>query len=472
MSAQELPLMTIKTLSGMIHRREVSPVELTRAVLDSIDRLNPKYNAYVTLTRDLALTEAAEAERAIMSGRYLGPLHGIPIGHKDLYFTKGIRTTACSKLMLNHVPDFDATAVARWKQAGTILLGKLNTHEFAYGPTNEISHFGPARNPWDVERMTGGSSGGSGAAVLTGLALAATGSDTGGSIRIPASACGIVGIKPTYGRSSRYGVFTLCWSLDHTGPMTKTVEDAALTLQPLAGYDPNDPASADVPVPDYSRTLEYGVRGLRLGIPRDYFLDQADFEVEAAVRKAIAVLEGLGADVEEVSITSITKYAASAALLLYLSEAAAYHEPYYRTRPDEYADLTRTFLDLGNYVLAKDYIHAQQLRRQMVQEVQSVMKRVDVLVTPTLPIVAPKIGQATVMVRGKEDGTFGTLLRFTEPFNLTGQPALSLPCGFSKDNLPIGLQIVGKPFDEATVLRVGRAYEAHTDWHQRRPPGI
>lgn len=471
MSQKELPLMTIKALSGLIRRKEISPVELTKTVLERIDRLNSKLNAYVTLTADLALKEAGEAEQAIMRGLYLGPMHGIPIGHKDLYFTKGIRTTACSKLMLNFVPEFDATAVARWKKAGAILLGKLNTHEFAYGPTNEVSYFGPARNPWDLERMTGGSSGGSGAAVLTGLALAATGSDTGGSIRIPSSCCGVVGIKPTYGRSSRYGVFTLCWSLDHTGPMTKSVEDAALTLQPLAGYDPNDPASADVPVPDYSKALAFDVRGVRLGIPREYFFDQADFEVEAAVSKAIQVLEGLGARAEEVSIPSM-KYAASAALLIYLSEALAYHEPYYQTRPDEYTDLTRTFLDLGNYVLAKDYIHAQQLRRRLLKEVEAVFQRVDVLVTPTLPIAAPKIGQGTVLVRGKEEGTFGTLLRFTEPFNLTGLPALSLPCGFSRENLPIGLQIVGKPFDEAMVLRVGHAYETNTEWHLRKPPVI
>ena len=464
----DLSQLSIAELSDRIRNGDISPVEVTQACLDRIASANDKVNAVVTLQQDVALAEARACEADIAKGDYRGPLHGIPIAHKDLYWTKGLRSTAGSRLKENFIPEKDATVVARYRAAGTVLLGKLNTQEFAYGPTNEHSIFGPARNPWNLACYAGGSSGGSGAAVALGMCAGATGSDTGGSIRIPSACCGITGIKPTYGRVSRKGIFPLCWTMDHPGPMTRSVRDVAMMLQPIAGRDPNDPATPDREVPDYVAALDGAIDGLRVGVPSGYFYDRADSEVERTVRGALSVLADLGARVDEVEIPHI-EHAACAAAIIYYAEATAYHDDDIAPHGELYTDRVRAFLEFGNYILAKDYLHAQRFRTLLGRAVADVLKRVDILVTPTLPITATPIGQKTVMIRDDEQPVYLALLRNTEPFNLTGLPALTLPCGFSAKGMPIGMQIVGRPFDEATVLRLGHAYQEVTDWHERRP---
>ncbi len=464
----DLSQLSIAELSDRIRNGDISPVEVTQACLDRIASTNDKVNAVVTLQRDVALAEARACEADIAKGDYRGPLHGIPIAHKDLYWTKGLRSTAGSRLKENFVPEEDATVVARYRAAGTVLLGKLNTQEFAYGPTNEHSIFGPARNPWNLACYAGGSSGGSGAAVALGMCAGATGSDTGGSIRIPSACCGITGIKPTYGRVSRKGIFPLCWTMDHPGPMTRSVRDVAMMLQPIAGRDPNDPATPDREVPDYVAALDGAIDGLRVGVPSGYFYDRADSEVERTVRGALSVLADLGARVDEVEIPHI-EHAACAAAIIYYAEATAYHDDDIAPHGELYTDRVRAFLEFGNYILAKDYLHAQRFRTLLGRAVADVLKRVDILVTPTLPITATPIGQKTVMIRDDEQPVYLALLRNTEPFNLTGLPALTLPCGFSTKGMPISMQFVGRPFDEATVLRLGHAYQEVTDWHELRP---
>jgi aspartyl-tRNA(Asn)/glutamyl-tRNA(Gln) amidotransferase subunit A len=464
----DLVMLSLAEIGERIRRKEVSPVEVTRAYLDRITAYNGKVNAFVTITADEALAAARQAETEVQRGQYRGHLHGVPIGHKDLYYTRGVRTTAGSRVRETFVPEEDATVVARYRAAGAVMLGKLNTHEFAYGPTNEHSMFGPSRNPWDLERITGGSSGGSGAAIALSLCAGSTGSDTGGSIRMPAACCGIVGLKPTYGRTSRHGIFPLCWTMDHPGPMTHTVQDAALMLQPIAGHDARDPATTRRPVPDYAAALTGDVRGLRVGVPTRYFYDRADPVVEQGVRGAVRTLADLGAEVREVDIAHI-EHAAAAALTIYLAEATAYHEDTLATRPDLYTAQVRGFLELGNYVLAKDYLHAQRYRQLLGRSIAAVFRQVDMLVTPTLPIMATRLWQQTITVRGEEETVFAALLRNTEPFNLTGLPALAVPCGFSPERLPISMQVVGRPFEEATVLRAGHAYQQATDWHRQRP---
>ncbi len=460
--------MSVAELGAAIKAKKASPVEVVKAHYERIKKLNDKVNAYVLLTEESALADAKAAEAEIARGQYKGPLHGIPIGQKDLVETKGVRSTACSKVLANHVPTEDATVAARWRAAGTIMLGKLNTHEFAYGPTNDSSSFGPARNPWDTTCFSGGSSGGSGAAVALGLAAGATGTDTGGSIRIPSAACGITGLKPTYGRGPRTGIFPLCWTMDHPGPMARSAEDCALLAQPMYGRDPRDAASADRPVPDYVAALKGGVKGLRIGVPSHYFFTAATEEVESAVRDAIKVLEGLGARVEEVTIPDID-HAATAALLIYLAEGTAYHDDWLNDKSALFTDQVRTFLEVGNYVLAKDYLHAQRYRTHLGNQIANLFEKVDVLATPTLPIPAQTIGQLTMKVRGKDVSVFGSLIHNTEPFNLTGLPVLSAPCGFSAKGMPISLQIAGRPFEEGRVLAVGHAYQGATDWHKKRP---
>jgi len=422
----------------------------------------------VLLTEEAAMADAKAAEAEIVRGNYKGPLHGIPIGQKDLVETKGVRSTAGSKVLADHVPSADATVAARWREAGTIMLGKLNTHEFAYGPTNDSSMFGPARNPWDTNCFSGGSSGGSGAAVALGMAAGATGTDTGGSIRIPSACCGDSGLKPTYGRAPRTGIFPLCWTMDHPGPIARSVEDCALLMQPLAGPDAKDAAAADRPVPDYVAALKAGVKGVRIGVPTNYFYLGATEEVDDAVRTAVKVLEDLGAIVEEVDIPDI-EHAATAALLMYLVEASAYHEDWLNEKSALFTDQVRTFLELGNYVLAKDYVQALRYRTYLGEKIADVFEKVDVLATPTLPIPAHPIGQETTTIRNHEVSVFASLIHNTEPFNLTGLPALVMPCGFSSKGLPISLQIVGRPFSEDRILPIGHAYQGATDWHTKRP---
>ena len=461
--------LSIAELAQRFRDKSLSPVEATHAYLARISKFNDRVNAFVLLREEDALAEAREAEAEIAAGNWRGPLHGIPIGHKDLYQTAGVRSTAGSRVLENHVPDEDATAVARLKQAGAVMLGKLNTHEFAYGPTNDSSMFGPCRNPWDPARFSGGSSGGSGAAVALRLCAGATGSDTGGSIRMPSACCGITGLKPTYGRASRAGIYPLCWTMDHAGTLTRSAEDAALLFQPMAGPDGRDAALADREVPDFSAALGSDIKGLKIGVPTHYFFDRAVPEIAAAAHDAIAVLEGLGAEVREVDIAHID-YAAAAAMVHYLAEGTAYHDDHIATIGELYTDQVRLFLELGNYVLAKDYLHAQRYRTLLGHAMADVLAEVDVLATPTLPITAQTLGQETIDIRGETDSVFGAILRNTEPFDLTGLPALVVPCGNASDGMPMSLQIAGRPFDEVGVLKVGHAFQQASDWHKRRPP--
>ncbi len=461
--------MDLAALSAAVGQKTLSPVEIASAFLEAIARDNERLNAFVTVTAETAMDQARTAEQEIMAGRIRGPLHGLPIGHKDLYATAGIRTTGGSRLLEDWVPDEDATVVRQLADAGMVMLGKLNTHEFAYGPTGEHSAFGPSRNPWDVSRISGGSSGGSAAAVAGGLLPVASGSDTGGSIRMPAACCGLTGLKPTYGRVSRAGILPLCWSMDHAGPLSRSAEDAALILDAIAGPDPRDAASADRPVPAYHAGLTGSLAGVRIGLPRAFFFDKAQAGVVGVVEEALTVLEGLGAELVEVEIPSID-YSPGAAMAIYLAEATAYHDDSLADRADLYTEQVRIFLELGDQLLAKDYLHAQRFRTLLGREMAAVLSEVDLLATPGIAMTASPIGAETVEIRGQEEAVFSAILRNTEPFDMTGLPALVVPCGFA-DGLPVSLQFAGRAFDELSVLNAGHAYQQATDWHRMRPTG-
>jgi aspartyl-tRNA(Asn)/glutamyl-tRNA(Gln) amidotransferase subunit A len=466
----DLAFRPIARLATDLQRRTLSPVEITKAFLARIERHNGRLNAYLTVTGEEALRDAAAAEREIAAGRYRGPLHGIPFSLKDLFATRGVRTTAGSKILANWVPTEDAFVVARLKEAGAVLLGKTHMHEFAYGVTNENAHYGPARNPWDPERVPGGSSGGSAAAVAAGLCAGTLGTDTGGSIRIPSALCGVVGLKPTYGRVSRRGVVPLCWSLDHVGPLARTTEDAALILQAIAGHDPGDPASARLPVPDYRAGLEGGVRGLAFGVPREFFFDRLDPEVRAHVDAALKALEGLGARLVPIALPH-SKYVPAISFGIQAPEAFSYHEKTLRTRAAEYGDDVRVRLEVGRYIPAPQYLKAQRARRLVMEDFRRAFQTVTAILTPTVPIPATPIGAATVPMEGKPIDVRGALTRFARSFNATGLPTITVPCGFTAGGLPVALQIAGHPFDEATVLRVAHALEQAGSWTCRVPPG-
>src|SRR5438128_2476011 len=458
--SNEIAYTTIRALSARYRKRELSPVEVTRTLLGRIEQLDPTLHAFVTLTPDRALADARAAEAALRRDDPR-PLLGIPVAHKDIYCTRGIRTTGGSALLADWLPADDATCVRRWQEAGTVLLGKLITHEFAFGLQLPGHRFLPARNPWNLEHIPGGSSSGSGAALAAGLIVGATGSDTGGSIRGPAAFCGIVGLKPTYGHVSRAGVLTLSWTLDHTGPMARTVEDCAYLLQAMAGHDPADPASSRAPVDDYLAPLGRDLRGVRIGVPRAYFFEGIDPEVAQAFEGALATLRGLGAEVRDVTIPSL--HTAPAFLLIVMAEAFAYHERDIREHPELYGDVLRERILTGALVTAAEYMQAQRLRAQICRETAEVLRGVDVLATPTAVKPATPFAQA-------QDPEFGFPRSNMPPFNLTGSPTLALPCGFSSSGLPLSLQLSGRPFEEGTVLRLGHAFERATTWHTRRPP--
>jgi aspartyl-tRNA(Asn)/glutamyl-tRNA(Gln) amidotransferase subunit A len=458
--SDEIAYATIAELGARYRKRDLSPVEVTQALLARIEKLDPILHAFVTLTADTALAEARAAEEALRRGD-ARPLLGIPVAHKDIYLTRGVRTTGGSALLADWIPDEDATCVQRWRAAGTVQLGKLITHEFAFGLQFPGHRFPPARNPWNLDHIPGGSSSGSGAALAAGLVTGATGSDTGGSIRGPAAFCGIVGLKPTYGRSSRAGVLTLSWTLDHTGPMARTVQDCAFLLQPLAGYDPADPASSRAPVDDYLAPLGRDVRGLKIGVPRAYFLEEVDAEVARAFEEALETLRGLGAEVRDVQIPSLR--GAHSFLLILMAEAYAYHERDLREHPELYGDVLRERILTGALVTASEYTQAQRIRSEICRETAAVLKTVDVLASPTALKPATAFAQAL-------DPEFAFPKSNMAPFNLTGLPTLALPCGFSSSGLPLSFQLSGRPFEEGTVLRAGHAYEQATTWHTRRPP--
>jgi aspartyl-tRNA(Asn)/glutamyl-tRNA(Gln) amidotransferase subunit A len=457
-------------LGRMIATKQVSPVEVVRAHLDRIAAVDQTLRAFITVCADAALESARAAEAELMAGRAVGPLHGVPWAPKDLYSTKGVRTTGGSKILTDSVPSADATVVARLAGAGAILLGKLNMHEFAYGPEGLNAHYGDTRNPWgmDAHRIAGGSSSGSGAAVAAGLVPGSLGSDTGGSIRIPASLCGITGLKPTYGRASRAGVLPLAWSMDHVGPMTRSARDCALMLSAIAGYDPADPTTSVLPVPDYGVALTGDVKGLRVGLLRAHFTDIAAPDVRAAVEAAAKQLERAGAVVDEVNLIQVA-HVGSASAAIVASEALAYHAAWMRSRPQDYQPDVRERLRMGAFVNGAHYVRAQQVRALVTREVDEALARRDVLLAPASPITAPVLGERETTLGDGPSEVRSALLRCARPFNFSGHPACAAPGGFTAGGLPIGLQVVGRPFDEATVLRVVDAYQQITDWHTRRP---
>jgi aspartyl-tRNA(Asn)/glutamyl-tRNA(Gln) amidotransferase subunit A len=458
-------------LARMIAAKEVSPVDVVRACLDRIAALDGRLRAFITVCADAALEAAQAAEARVMAGDAVGPLHGLPLGLKDLCDTEGVRTTGGSKILADRVPAADATVVRRWKDAGAIVLGKLNMHEFAYGPQGLNAHYGTTWNPWDAgtHRLAGGSSSGTAAAVAAALCAGGTGSDTGGSIRIPASLSGITGIKPTYGRVSRAGVLPLAWTMDHVGPMARTAADCALLLGPVAGYDPADASTSVLPVPDYTVALTGDVKGLRVGLLRAGFLDVSAPPVAAAVERAARTFESAGAKVDEVALAHLDVVPA-ASFAIVAAEALAYHAAWVRTRAGDYQADVRERLALGALVSGEDYVRAQQARAGLRDAVDEALRHRDVLLAPATPIVAPRAGERDADVGGQRVEVRSALVRLTSPFNLSGHPACALPCGFTEGGLPIGMQIVGRPFDEATVLRAADAYQQLTDWHTRRPP--
>jgi aspartyl-tRNA(Asn)/glutamyl-tRNA(Gln) amidotransferase subunit A len=447
---------TIAQAAAALRARQVSSVELTTAALEQVRKLD-SLNAFITLTADAALARARAADADLAAGRDRGALHGVPIALKDLFLTRGVRTTGGSKVYDRFVPEIDAAVVERLDAAGAVMLGKLNMHEMAYGITSANPHFGPVRNPWNAECSPGGSSGGSGAAVAAGMVFAAMGSDTGGSIRIPASFCGTVGLKPTYGRVSRYGTLPLGYSLDHMGPLTRTVRDAAAVLTAIAGYDPRDPASSPKPAAAFMPPEENGIRGLRIGVPENFYFERIDPEVESAVRGALARAESSGAELKPVRVPDITVLNAAARVIL-LAEASAVAEPFLDRRELFGPDVLALF-DQGRLIPATDYIHAQRLRRKLCAEFARLWRDVDCLCTPVTPTTAPRIGQTTIRLGGEEEDVRLATTRLVRGINALGLPALSIPCGVSTEGLPIGLQIVGAAFQEAKILRAGAALE-------------
>jgi len=454
---------TIAEAAQAIAARKISPVELTRECLARIDAMDKALNAFLLVTPERALADAKAAEARAMAGTLKGRLDGIPIGHKDIYNTAGIRTTGHSKLLETNVPDRDGAVVSRWDAAGTVLIGKLATHEFAMGGPSFDLPWPPARNPWNPEHFTAGSSSGTGAAVAAGMVLGGTGSDTGGSIRGPAALCGIAGIKPTYGLCGRSGVLPLSFTMDHAGPMAWTVEDCAILLQAIAGHDPADPASANRPVPDYTTDIAKGVKGLRIGVVRHFF--EKDHPVSPGTLRgidhAMAVFEHLGAEVRDVTLSPMMDYHAVGSVIL-TTEAYAVHEPWLKERFNDYGELFRDRIALGAFIPASAYVQAIRRRRMLIQEMTDAMADLDILVTAAQPAEAPKITEVP---------KWGNLEKpsLTMPFNVTGFPAMSVCTGFGAGGLPVSMQLIARPFQEATLFQAGHAYEKATDWRKSRP---
>ena len=459
-----LTALTLKQASDLVRRKEVSPVQLTEACLATIDRYDKSINAFITVTREQALSTAREMEAEIKRGTRRGPLHGIPIALKDNIDTAGVRTTAASGVFKDRVPTDDAEVVVRLKRAGAVILGKLNLHEFALGGTSAVTYFGPVHNPWAVDRVAGGSSGGSAAAIAADMCYGALGTDTGGSIRIPASLCGIVGLKPTYGRVSVRGVVPMAWSLDHVGPMCKTVEDAALMLNAIAGHDVLDPLSVDAPIADYSRAIGMTTSKLRVGVARAPFFDGLNPEVAKAVDAAIDVVRKLTASVVDVQVPSSGNIAD-----VWNPEIYAYHQPWITKTPELYQEATRNLIQGAGKANAITYAQARHQLDVVRTEIKKVFASVDVIITPTQRGIAqpitPQAGPGGAV--GPPPG--GGLIN-TAAFDVYGLPTISVPCGFSASGLPIGLQLSGNHFAESTVLALAHAYEQATEWHKRRPP--
>jgi aspartyl-tRNA(Asn)/glutamyl-tRNA(Gln) amidotransferase subunit A len=460
-SAGDLPWLDLSEASRAVQKKDVSPVELTRACLDRIERLNPMLNAFITVTGAAALEDARKAEAEITRGEWKGPLHGIPLAVKDLIETAGVKTTAASAVLKNYVPAADAEVIRRLKAAGAILLGKLNLQEFAYGGSGIIGHFGPARNPWNTAHVTGGSSSGSAAAVSAGLCYGALGTDTAGSIRLPASFCGITGLKPTYGLISTRGVIPLSWSLDHVGPMTRSAADAALMLQAIAAHDPQDIYSRKFPPVYYPSAIEEKTDGLRLGVARAFWND-VDAEIKVAVDSAVSALAKITAGVQDVDLST------DADRTLVRCEPYAYHQKYLPQQESDYDPETLKRIRSGADVTAAQYIRAYQELLQQRRQIVQLFERIDLILTPTTPVLPPSLADLQSepdTLRAKEL----VMLRNTRPFNVYGLPSISLPCGFAKSGLPIGLQITGAPGTEGGVLLLAHAFQKQTDWHKKKP---
>jgi aspartyl-tRNA(Asn)/glutamyl-tRNA(Gln) amidotransferase subunit A len=455
-------LKSILETGELLRKREVSPVELTKSCLDQIEKLNPTLNAFITVTAELALAQARAAEDEIGRGNWRGPLHGIPLALKDLIDTAGIRTTAASALFEDRVPAEDAEVVRRLKNAGAVLLGKQNLHECAYGGSSMISYYGEVRNPWNPSCIAGGSSGGSAASVAAGLGYAAIGTDTAGSVREPAALCGIVGLKPTYGRVSTRGVIPLSWSLDHVGPLARTASDAAVLLQAMAAHDARDANSVDAPVPDYLAALREGLKPLKIGIPRKFFYEELDREVASAVEQAINVVSALGNDLFETVIEVPTDRT------LQTAEAYAYHAKFVSRSPELYQAETLRRIRSGEEISADEFEKRRREQKQIRSSIHKAFEKVDALLTPTAPVPAPAIDELKrnpELLRPCEL----LLLRNTRPVNVWGLPAISIPCGFTSAGLPVGLQIIGPHWREDRVLQLAHAYEQATQWHRHNP---
>jgi aspartyl-tRNA(Asn)/glutamyl-tRNA(Gln) amidotransferase subunit A len=457
------PFPTIAEAAKLIADKQLSPVELTRQCLDRVAKLDATLHSFLLVTEDRALADAKAAEARMMAGTLKSPLDGIPIGHKDIYNTAGIRTTAHSKLLEHNVPTEDSVVVAKWAAAGSIMMGKLATHEFAIGGPSFDLPWPPARNPWNPDHFTAGSSSGTGAAVAAGLILGGTGSDTGGSIRGPAALCGIAGIKPTYGLCSRRGVLPLSQALDHTGPLAWTVEDCALLLQAMAGHDPLDPASANRPVAIFTADLNKGAKGLRIGVIRHFH--ETDNKVSPATQKgiddALEIFRAQGAEIRDVTVSPMMDYNAPGWVIL-TAEAYAVHEPWLKERFNDYGELLRDRLAFGALLRASDYVQAVRRRRVLCEEMRDAMADLDILITASAPAEAPNINEVPKWGMFEKPS-------FTMAFNVTGLPALSVCSGYGDGGLPVSIQIIGKPFAEATVFRAGHAYEQATDWRSKRP---
>jgi aspartyl-tRNA(Asn)/glutamyl-tRNA(Gln) amidotransferase subunit A len=456
--SEELPR-SLTDLALAFRERRLSPVEVAETLLGRIEAEDGVLNAFITVAGEQALREARRAEEEILAGRDRGPLQGVPVGLKDLIYTAGVRTTMGSAFFEDFVPDQDATVVTKLQGAGAVMLGKTNTHELAYGPTGDRSRFGPTRNPHDGARISGGSSGGSAAAVAANLLYASLGSDTGGSVRIPAALCGVVGMKPTFGLVSKRGVFPLSWTLDHVGPLTRTVEDNALVLTAIAGHDPQDPYSAKMPPEGFARDLRRGVRGGVVGVPEGFYFEHVAGEVEGRVREAIEVFLSLGAEVREVEIPHLWETLEAQRLTL-AAEAYAVHEERLRSEPERFDAEVRERLMEGETFKAYSYANAQQRKLRAQAEFERALEAVDVLLTPTVPIAATLVDQREVEIGDYEETVRSAVTRLTGPTNMTGLPSLSVPCGSTASGLPVGVQLVGRPFDEATLYRFAHAYES------------
>lgn len=471
MTDAALITLTIAQLAPLIKAKDISPVELTEAALVQADRLQPSLNTFITLLHDRARRQAKEQEAALMRGEYRGPLHGIPIGIKDNIATAGIRTTVGSKVLADHVPHEDAYVVSRCQEAGAIMIGKENLEEFAAGSTSNNLHYGAVHNPWNLDHIPGGSSGGGGANVAARVTFASLGTDLGGSVRGPANFCGVVGLKQTFGRVSQRGLMVTSFNGDHIGPLTRCVRDSALVLQAIAGYDPLDPTTVPVPVPDFSAGIGRDLRGLKMGIPTNYYFDIIDPEVEAVVRQAIAALEALGVEAREVALPSM-QYA-GALRFAAMADSVVTHEPYLTTHRHDYGPTVLYRTLAGQFVLGRDYSKALKVQRLIKEEYAQVLQAVDFLVTPTAPVAAWRIDTERVVLGGEaypvRGPGSGMTARCTSPSNATGLPAMSIPCGFTTAHLPIGMQLIGRPFEEALLFQVAHGYEAVSPSRDHRP---